>query len=760
MTGPPSRPVSLEPPVGAPWDPAGQTSPCNSRPLSLVSNSSDDRPIELTNDIQGSTLSIGVQSDNSDSSSPPSNSQSISIVNHSNQSQSTQITQTSPSSGGSGKSLSQPVWIQPQKPSSRVQTPISSPMVPHISPPNSPAPRLSVGSRRSQLFPNIGVTNPPNPPAAPPSDRRYTLPGILESSNAPGKPQNSFNSYGPNRSGASSPPNSRSTQRANMVQPLFRNGFGDFLSDGMFSDLILHHQRACYHVHQIILAHSSEYFALTLRKTPVLQTDHTKLENLVKRRSLGLMSPSTITPTPSLTSSVGENSPTSLDVIALDDLMKEKGLVSDAESPSSMSPIHTPEEKEETERSKKVIKLSFPDPENVFPLVLDYIYKGTITLRESNAIAVLKMAAFLGIEELKGQVSGFLLKNIVRDNVLENFQRALNYHAEEVIEKCILVVAKNFSSLFTMHGPSFINFLPYAYAVQLLNHTSLAVFETVVTYLNHSKELLSSQYDGSTTEEEPSMKNSRGFLVPYSVRKSLFECVRLPSMDYEELQRASQEALLPKAILLEALMIRIASHECPEKAKTQQKRLQKRAPYGFQFEYKTDLEGGVLYWIGTKGGTGKWRNPCVLDNGIVIHASSLNKGNPFDIADYIKPKDIWTDDVPSSWYCVDLGASRSLLPTYYTLRHGGSSRQDCLRNWVLQASDDMIRWHVLLRHRDEKVLDSNYATYSWPISSATKPFRYFRILQTGHNSSNHNFLSLSGIEFYGELYDQMEWLSK
>jgi hypothetical protein len=41
-----------------------------------------------------------------------------------------------------------------------------------------------------------------------------------------------------------------------------------------------------------------------------------------------------------------------------------------------------------------------------------------------------------------------------------------------------------------------------------------------------------------------------------------------------------------------------------------------------------------------------------------------------------------------------------------------------------------------------------------PMDKPEKParFRHFRILQTGHNSSNHNFLVLSGIEIYGELY--------
>jgi hypothetical protein len=60
---------------------------------------------------------------------------------------------------------------------------------------------------------------------------------------------------------------------------------------------------------------------------------------------------------------------------------------------------------------------------------------------------------------------------------------------------------------------------------------------------------------------------------------------------------------------------------------------------------------------------------------------------------------------------------------------------------------------VLSRHRDEEVLNSNFATFTWTIYTCIKPFRYFRLLQTGHNSSNHNFLSLSGIEMYGELYE-------
>jgi len=280
--------------------------------------------------------------------------------------------------------------------------------------------------------------------------------------------------------------------------------------------------------------------------------------------------------------------------------------------------------------------------------------------------------------------------------------------------------------------------------LDLLKHGSLAVsseysvFKTVCKYLRGEE---------FSQDQEP----------PLSIRISLFETVRFPYMKYEELEEAIKESLLPKELLAEGLMVRLANHEVPEKAKTTIPRLQKRAAYGLTFEYSHDFDDrGVLYWIGTKGGTAKWRNPSLVENGVSATASSVQRGDPINIVGR-KSTECWTMDVPASWYCVDLGSTRTLLLTAYTLRHGGNSKQDCLRNWVMQCSDDGITWLVLSRHRDEEVLNSNFATYTWTIYSCTKPFRYFRLLQTGHNSSNHNFLSLSGVEFYGELYESMSY---
>ena len=109
-------------------------------------------------------------------------------------------------------------------------------------------------------------------------------------------------------------------------------------------------------------------------------------------------------------------------------------------------------------------------------------------------------------------------------------------------------------------------------------------------------------------------------------------------------------------------------------------------------------------------------------------------------------------DVPSSWFALDLGDGRSVIPTSYTLRHGANYRADALRNWDFQGSIDGVTWTMLRRHKNDASLNSGFATRTWPVPNQAQAYRYFRILQTGHNSSNHNFLLLSGIELHGELF--------
>lgn len=89
-----------------------------------------------------------------------------------------------------------------------------------------------------------------------------------------------------------------------------------------------------------------------------------------------------------------------------------------------------------------------------------------------------------------------------------------------------------------------------------------------------------------------------------TVAWSLFEHVRLSYLKYHELKQAMEESLLPKQLLCEALLHRIAIHENPQEYDANMNsipRLQRRHGARKLFEYSSDFDqNGVLYYIGTK----------------------------------------------------------------------------------------------------------------------------------------------------------------
>jgi len=154
-------------------------------------------------------------------------------------------------------------------------------------------------------------------------------------------------------------------------------------------------------------------------------------------------------------------------------------------------------------------------------------------------------------------------------------------------------------------------------------------------------------------------------------------------------------------------------------------RLVPRAAYAISMEYTNDFDdNGVFSYIGSKGNTETWTNPASRGR-IRLSSSSTEKGNIITVLDKT-PKEFWTSDVPSSWIQISLGSTRTLLPNYYTLRHGGNSKADALRNWVLQGSNDGKNWTVLKRHVNDTLLNGNFASSSWPITDCARPFRHFR----------------------------------
>lgn len=55
-----------------------------------------------------------------------------------------------------------------------------------------------------------------------------------------------------------------------------------------------------------------------------------------------------------------------------------------------------------------------------------------------------------------------------------------------------------------------------------------------------------------------------------------------------------------------------------------------------------------------------------------------------------------THNEPFSFFGIDLGDGRKLLPTCYTIRNRNSSTH-CMLNWHMEASNDKVNWFTLDR---------------------------------------------------------------
>ena len=189
--------------------------------------------------------------------------------------------------------------------------------------------------------------------------------------------------------------------------------------------------------------------------------------------------------------------------------------------------------------------------------------------------------------------------------------------------------------------------------------------------------------------------------------------------------------------------------------------------YHLNYEYDFD-ENGVIYWIGTKNKTIEFSNPQ-LSGDMTMVMSSCYKGKVENLTSRtIQGTPTYTENSLNSWIKLDLGANRLLLADHYTIKHGGASKGNALRNWYIQAKaidheNEEEGWITLRDHIDDQAITGEPdSTSTWQldipdeISDASIGFRYFRIVQHGPNANKNNCLFCCGIELYGVLFEKLE----
>jgi hypothetical protein len=369
----------------------------------------------------------------------------------------------------------------------------------------------------------------------------------------------------------------------------------------------------------------------------------------------------------------------------------------------------------------------------------------------------LELASRFEVPKLTTVVSDSLLSGITKESSFSLLQKAILCNAAPIQERCLEIVARNFQTLFQTIKP-LLNDLPLRIFSSLMNHPSLSITSEYRVY-----KIVRSYYAFHVDENGVT-------LLEKADRKALFSAVRVAHLKYNELEKVIRDEMIPKSLLMEALTHRLTQFEKPTNLPLDENlpfRLRKRT-MGRLFEAPTIVEAsdvntssltevpkGVIYFLATNAGRSEWKNPS-LTGSIKVSCSSIEKGKIHNFVD-LEPQDCWSMDIPASWVSIDLRQGR-LIPSHFTLRHGGNSKMDTLRNWLIQACEnDGDRWIEISRHSNDASLQGAFGMYTWKITSdLQRPFRQFRILQTGHNSGNSNFLSLSYIELYGHYFPKTQ----
>ena len=90
----------------------------------------------------------------------------------------------------------------------------------------------------------------------------------------------------------------------------------------------------------------------------------------------------------------------------------------------------------------------------------------------------------------------------------------------------------------------------------------------------------------------------------------------------------------------------------------------------------------------------------------------------------------------------------------FLFRHCISFDSECIRNWVIEGSNDTTSgangsWTLL---RQDETINRKGASATFDIEPSLvqgRSFSKFRIRQTGVNSNSHHYLACSGFEIYG-----------
>ncbi|EFC44703.1 predicted protein [Naegleria gruberi] len=392
--------------------------------------------------------------------------------------------------------------------------------------------------------------------------------------------------------------------------------------------------------------------------------------------------------------------------------------------------------------NQKLVEKVF-DNDRKFPLDIFFSIIGNKNMKSNPTEERVKIVSEIVqrfIDEFKAFDNIELFKNIINASVdsrsldVELAIKYLQYcdsHVPELEEqsgKCSQILAANFYTLLNSGRSTIIyDVLPNTF-VELLRCDELytkdedQVYEIACNYIESNKDKL--------TQEQ---------------KVQIFKCVRYTYLSIPLLTKLKNDPLfVSKEDILEALWSRVSRLE----GKKNDESVYSTRPRKIRvFIYEKDFDtNGILYWLGTNYSQEAYTSPMDRSYLSVTASSNFEVGSAKDLVSH-EPTKCNLIGKANAFIIIKFETIR-VMPTKYSLRHTMSRDGEALRHWTLSGSSDGINYSDIFTHTNDQALNLKGSTGSWDLN-CTSYYQYFKITQTANNSSNNNYFSLAGVEFYG-----------
>jgi hypothetical protein len=131
----------------------------------------------------------------------------------------------------------------------------------------------------------------------------------------------------------------------------------------------------------------------------------------------------------------------------------------------------------EKDLEKKQFVVEYEDEKNVFPMLIDFLYTGKITIQPDSMIAVKTAATFFKIKEVITVVENFLNQSMTKEMVFSLLQTGLSQENKEedvLVKKSVEYIAKNFASLSDKLKEN-LSWIPLQVIVNAISHNSFSL---------------------------------------------------------------------------------------------------------------------------------------------------------------------------------------------------------------------------------------------------------------------------------------------